>query len=304
MEDIIRVSHLKKHFGDIKAVDDISFVVKKGELFGFLGLNGAGKSTTINILCTLLKQNDGDIEVCGFDAIKEGEEIRKRIGVVFQENTLDNFLTVRENLELRGSLYEKDRKKVSNKLEEVANLLGIDDILSRQLWMLSGGKKRCCEIAKSLMNTPEVLFLDEPTTGLDPQTRNNVWECIEKLRTEKNLTVFLTTHYMEEAARAGYLCIMDSGKIVASDTPSKLKMKYATDVLKLYSRNIADLAKESEQLGLSYKRLSNAVAIDLAHTKEAFEIVSRFKTDFDSLEVVQGNMDDVFINVTGKKIGA
>ncbi len=304
MENVIRVSGLKKYFRDIKAVDDISFVVKRGELFGFLGVNGAGKSTTINILCTLLKQTEGDIEVCGFDAIKQSDEIRKRIGVVFQENTLDNLLTVRENLELRGSLYEKDKKKVMSNLEEVVGILGIEDILSRQFRMLSGGQKRRCEIAKALMNTPEVLFLDEPTTGLDPQTRNNVWECIENLRTKKNMTVFLTTHYMEEAARAGYLCIMDNGKIVAKDTPSKLKMKYATDVLKLYSRNIAELAKESEQLGLTYKRLSNGVAVSLSDTKEAFDVVSRFKTDYDSLEVVHGDMDDVFINVTGKKIGA
>ncbi len=304
MENVIRVAGLKKYFRDIKAVDDISFVVKRGELFGFLGVNGAGKSTTINILCTLLKQTEGDIEVCGFDAIKQSDEIRKRIGVVFQENTLDNLLTVRENLELRGSLYEKDKKKVMSNLEEVVGILGIEDILSRQFRMLSGGQKRRCEIAKALMNTPEVLFLDEPTTGLDPQTRNNAWECIENLRTKKNMTVFLTTHYMEEAARAGYLCIMDNGKIVAKDTPSKLKMKYATDVLKLYSRNIAELAKESEQLGLTYKRLSNGVAVSLSDTKEAFDVVSRFKTDYDSLEVVQGDMDDVFINVTGKKIGA
>ena len=304
MENIIRVSRLKKYFRDNKAVDDISFVVKRGELFGFLGVNGAGKSTTINILCTLLKQTEGEIEVCGFDAINQSDEIRKRIGVVFQENTMDNLLTVRENLELRGSLYEKDKKKVMNNLEDVAGILGIEDILSRRFGMLSGGQKRRCEIAKALMNTPEVLFLDEPTTGLDPQTRNNVWECIEKLRLEKNMTVFLTTHYMEEAARAGYLCIMDSGKIIAEDTPSKLKMKYATDVLKLYSSNIVELAKESEQLGLTYKRLSNGVAVSLSNTKEAFDVVSRFKTDYDSLEVVQGDMDDVFINLTGKKIGA
>ena len=304
MENIIRVSCLKKYFRDIKAVDDISFVVKRGELFGFLGVNGAGKSTTINILCTLLKQTEGDVEICGFDAAKDCTEIRKRIGVVFQENTLDNLLTVRENLELRGSLYEKDKKKVFNKLEEVSNILGIDDILSRQFRMLSGGQKRRCEIAKSLMNTPEILFLDEPTTGLDPQTRNSVWECIEKLRIENNMTVFLTTHYMEEASKAGYLCIMDSGKIIAEDTPSKLKMKYATDVLKLYSRNIDVLAQESEQLGFSYNRMSNGIAINLTDTKDALNILSRFRSEYDSLEVVQGNMDDVFINVTGKKIGA
>ncbi len=182
MENVIRVSGLKKYFRDIKAVDDISFVVKRGELFGFLGVNGAGKSTTINILCTLLKQTEGDIEVCGFDAIKQSDEIRKRIGVVFQENTLDNLLTVRENLELRGSLYEKDKKKVMSNLEEVVGILGIEDILSRQFRMLSGGQKRRCEIAFALMHSPKILFLDEPTTGLDPATRVDVWEALKLFR--------------------------------------------------------------------------------------------------------------------------
>lgn len=300
--DAIRVSHLKKYFRDIKAVDDISFEVKQGELFGFLGVNGAGKSTTINILCTLLSETEGTVEVCGYDVKKQGVQVRKKIGVVFQENTLDDMLTVQENLELRGSLYEKDTRIVRRNLEEVTQILNIENLLSRQFRKLSGGQKRRCEIAKSLMNTPDILFLDEPTTGLDPQTRKQVWESIERLIHERNMTVFLTTHYMEEAAMAQYLCIMDAGKIVASDSPSELKKKYATDLLKLYTKDIEVMIREVESKKMSYERLSNGVAIHLSSTKDALGIVEKLHTDFDGMEIVQGSMDDVFINVTGKKM--
>lgn len=300
--EAIKVSHLKKYFRDIKAVDDISFEVKKGELFGFLGVNGAGKSTTINILCTLLGETEGTAEVCGYDVRKQSDAVRKKIGVVFQENTLDDMLTVKENLELRGSLYEKDKKVVQKNLEEVTKILSIQDLLPRQFRKLSGGQKRRCEIAKSLMNTPEVLFLDEPTTGLDPQTRKQVWESIEKLRTERNMTVFLTTHYMEEAAMAQYLCIMDAGKILAHESPSELKKQYATDLLKLYTKDINAMAQEAERLNLSYYKLSNGIAVRLSSTKDALGIVSGLKADYDGMEIVQGSMDDVFINVTGKKM--
>lgn len=301
--DVIKVSHLKKYFRDVKAVDDISFVVKKGELFGFLGVNGAGKSTTINILCTLLAETEGVIEVCGYDVRKQSNEVRKKIGVVFQENTLDDMLTVKENLELRGSLYEKDKKTVQKNLEEVTKILDIKDLLPRRFGKLSGGQKRRCEIAKSLMNTPDILFLDEPTTGLDPQTRKQVWESIEKLRAEREMTVFLTTHYMEEAAMAQYLCIMDAGRIVARESPAELKKQYAANLLKLYTKDIDRMAQEAERLNLSCQRLSNGVAVRLVSTKDAVGIISRLNTDYDGLEIIQGSMDNVFINVTGKRMG-
>ena len=300
--DVIKVSHLKKYFRDVKAVDDISFVVKKGELFGFLGVNGAGKSTTINILCTLLAETEGVIEVCGYDVRKQSNEVRKKIGVVFQENTLDDMLTVKENLELRGSLYEKDKKTVQKNLEEVTKILDIKDLLPRRFGKLSGGQKRRCEIAKSLMNTPDILFLDDPTTGLDPQTRKQVWESIEKLRAEREMTVFLTTHYMEEAAMAQYLCIMDAGRIVARESPAELKKQYAANLLKLYTKDIDRMAQEAERLNLSCQRLSNGVAVRLVSTKDAVGIISRLNTDYDGLEIIQGSMDDVFINVTGKRM--
>ncbi|MBQ7432210.1 MAG: ATP-binding cassette domain-containing protein [Lachnospiraceae bacterium] len=302
MEAAINVSHLKKYFRDVKAVDDISFVVPKGEFFGFLGVNGAGKSTTIHILCTLLKETAGQVEVCGYDVGKQSNAVRRNIGVVFQENTLDGMLTVKENLELRGFLYEKDRRKVQRNLEEVAEILDIGELLSRPFRKLSGGQKRRCEIAKSLMNTPEVLFLDEPTTGLDPQTRKQVWESIERLRAERQMTVFLTTHYMEEAAMAQHLCVMDGGKIVAQASPSELKKQYATDLLKLYTTEIQLLHQEAERLRLPHHTLSNGVAFPLVSTKDAIAILSQIHAPYDGLEVIQGSMDDVFLNVTGKKM--
>lgn len=196
MENIIEVEHLKKNYGSLKAVDDISFLVKKGELFGFLGINGAGKSTTINMLCTLLKPTEGEARVCGYSVLKEPEEIRKRIGIVYQNNCLDDRLTIKENLVVRGSLYESDGRKIKESIERAAEELELEELLNRPFGKLSGGQKRKCEIARALMNAPEILFLDEPTTGLDPATRKSVWESIGRLQKDRNMTVFLTTHYI------------------------------------------------------------------------------------------------------------
>lgn len=301
MEDLICVDNLKKSFNEVKAIDDISFKVKKGELFGFLGVNGAGKSTTINILSTLLQKSDGNITVCGYDIDKNPNDIRNKIGIVFQENTLDNYLTVKENLILQGILYEKDKHKINNSLDFVTNVLNINDLLNRQFKKLSGGQKRRCEIAKALMNIPEILFLDEPTTGLDPMTRKQVWECIEKLRLEKQMTVFLTTHYMEEASMTQYICIMDKGKIVAKGTPSNLKNKYASDLLKIYTQNTQTIIDKLENV--KYGLESNCIKISVNTTKDALPIIQSLDGLYDNFEVIQGSMDDVFLNITGKKIG-
>ena len=194
MEKIIRVEGLKKYFKDVIAVDDISFQVDRGELFGFLGVNGAGKSTTINMLCTLFPPTAGRAEICGLQVGKEDEAIRRRIGVVYQNNCLDELLTVKENLFVRGSLYEKDSQKLKESVFRICEILELDDVYTRRFAKLSGGQKRRCEIARALVNTPEIMFLDEPTTGLDPATRKKVWECLARLRREDNMTIFLTTH--------------------------------------------------------------------------------------------------------------
>lgn len=303
MDNIIQVRNLKKYFPKVKAVDDISFDVKEGELFGFLGVNGAGKSTSISIMCTLTKPTDGKVTIAGYDLSKHSKEIRKNIGVVFQENTLDDKLTVKENLILRGCLYEKSSKKIKENLSIVSTVLDIEELLDRQFIKLSGGQKRRCEIAKSLMNIPKVLFLDEPTTGLDPKTRQQVWESIEQMRKDMGMTVFLTTHYMEEAAKAQHICVIDSGKIVATGTPSELKKNYTTDMLKLYTTDLQSLAVLLNDMAIEYKIMSNHILICLKSTKCSMEILKHICDKVDAFEVLQGNMDDAFINIAGKTLG-
>jgi len=302
MEDIIQVNHLKRYFNEVKAVEDISFRVKKGELYGFLGVNGAGKSTTINILCTLLTSLEGDVTICGHKLGKEDREIRRKIGVVFQENTLDDRLTVKENLITRAALYDRDTRSIHNNLKHVSGILEIGDLMERQFHKLSGGQKRRCEIAKALMNQPEILFLDEPTTGLDPQTRAHVWDSIETLRKEENMTVFLTTHYMEEAAKAQYISVMEAGKLVADGTPAELKEKYAHDMLRLIPIEEDKLRKHLEENGISYEKRSNHIRVIISDSLAGLEVLSKIKDNLKSFEVIQGTMDDVFLNITGKNL--
>lgn len=302
MEDIIQVNNLKKYFREVKAVDDISFRVKKGQLYGFLGINGAGKSTTINMLCTLLNSNEGEAYVCGHRLGKEDREIRRKIGVVFQDNTLDNRLTIKENLITRASLYDNSTSSILKNLDYVCNILDIGNILNRQFRELSGGQKRRCEIAKALMNRPELLFLDEPTTGLDPQTRQNVWESIERLRKEDSMTVFLTTHYMEEAAKAQYISIMEAGKLVADGTPSELKQKHAQDILRLVPVNREELTKQLEEERLVFEYRSNHIRVTIPDSMFGLELLNKLKNSLRSFELVQGTMDDVFLNITGKSL--
>ena len=219
MSEIIKVSGLKKYFGEIRAVDDVSFSIEKGELFGFLGVNGAGKSTTINMLCTLSRPTDGEVWINGLKLGEKDEEIKKHIGIVYQNICLDKRLTVKENLMIRGSLFENDKKVLRKNLDYVCEILELGDILKRPYGKLSGGQKRRCEIGRALMHTPDILFLDEPTTGLDPATRKSVWKTVHNLQKELHMTVFLTTHYMEEAAKADHIAIIDKGHLIQYGTP-------------------------------------------------------------------------------------
>ncbi|MDF2871559.1 MAG: transporter ATP-binding protein [Anaerocolumna sp.] len=302
MESVIEVKHLKKHFKDIKAVDDISFRVLQGELYGFLGVNGAGKSTTINILCTLLSKSEGEVTICGFTLGKEDEEIRRKIGVVFQDNSLDDKITIKENLLIRGSLYHKDNKILKRHLDSVCEILHIGDLLNRQFGKLSGGQKRRCEIARALMNTPEILFLDEPTTGLDPQTRLNVWECIETLRRENKMTVFLTTHYMEEAAKANHIAIVEAGHIAAQGTPYELKEQFTKDVVKLYSEKSEPVISYLNSRNYAFKSKSNHIEVEVKNTISSLELLNDLKDELNACEILQGTMDDVFLNITGRSL--
>ena len=303
MDEVISVKGLKKYFKEVKAVDDISFSVEKGELFGFLGVNGAGKSTTINMLCTLFSPTAGNISICGYRLGKDDADIRKRIGVVWQNNCLDERQTVKENLYVRGSLYGLKSQALRESIDRVCEKLRLEDVFTRRYEKLSGGQKRRCEIAAALVNTPEILFLDEPTTGLDPATRQLVWESIDKLREEDGMTVFLTTHYMEEAAKAKHIAIIDGGKMKEFGTPFELKERYAKDKLRLLPKpgeeaeveRLAETEMEADQGG-------TVLELKLEDSMAALPILKRVETHISGFELVQGSMDDVFLNVTGKSL--
>lgn len=298
---IIEAKNLKKYFGNVRAVDGVDFTVEKGDLFGFLGVNGAGKSTVINMLATLLAPSDGDVTVCGHSLGKENEKIRRKIGIVWQQNCLDDILTVEENLICRGSLYENDPRKNREGVARVVKLLKLDDLLKRRYGKLSGGQKRRCEIAAALVHTPEILFLDEPTTGLDPATRHSVWETVQQLRSDFGMTVFLTTHYMEEAAQANHIVLLDNGKVVALGTPFELKERYAHDALTV--QPLDSSAEEAlKKLGVGYESNDGVLEIALKSTLDALPILSALDGKISGFEVVQGTMDDVFLNACGKKL--
>lgn len=291
--NIIEVSDLTKTYGDLTAVDHISFAVEKGTMLGFLGINGAGKSTAINMLSTLLRPDCGSASICDHVLGREDEQIRRKIGIVYQQNVLDELLTVRENLICRGILHGASAAEVRRTLERVSRILKLEDILKKRYKLLSGGQKRRCEIAAALMHTPEVLFLDEPTTGLDPATRKDVWQIIENLRKEENMTVFLTTHYMEEAAEADQIIILDHGKIVASGTPFQLKERYAKDKLRLYADSAVALPGDVTPFGTE---------LTLDSTMDALPVLEKVKGKIRGFEVIQGNMDDVFLNAVGRAL--
>ena len=304
MEHIIEVEHLKKYYRETKAVDDISFSVKRGELFGFLGVNGAGKSTTVNILCTMQTPTEGTVHINGLDIYKDKERIKRHIGVVYQNNCLDKRLTVYENLMCRGNLYENDLKNVKKTMDYVAEILELQDILHCSFGKLSGGQKRRCEIARALMHTLDILFLDEPTTGLDPATRKSVWETIGKLQSELKMTVFLTTHYMEEAAKAEHIGIIDHGHLVEYGTPFSLKEKYAKDKLYLIPWNgaVEGMERKLQQERIKYIKQDGRFLVKIENTLAAMPILERFGELLEGFEVIQGTMDDVFLNVSDESI--
>lgn len=297
MEQIISIDGLCKSFGDVKAVQNLSFQVKKGELFAFLGVNGAGKSTTISILCGQLAKDAGSVFVCGEDVEKGMEKICRKLGVVFQNSVLDKALTVRDNLQSRATLYGITGKDFKKRLAELASLLDFENLLNRTVGKLSGGQRRRIDIARAILHKPELLILDEPTTGLDPQTRKLLWDVVRNLRRTDGMTVLLTTHYMEEAADADYVVIIDSGKISAEGTPLELKNKYTGDFITLYG-----ISEETVKgLGLPYEKIRDAVRVSVPDTKAATQLILKYPELFSDYEITKGKMDDVFLAVTGKK---
>jgi len=298
--DIIKVNGLTKTYGSLTAVNNISFSVHKGELLGFLGVNGAGKSTTINMLSTLIKPDKGTAELCGYALGEKNAEIRRRIGIVYQNNSLDRLLTVRENLLCRGILHGADREQAKKRLQELSSIFSLDELLKKPYNTLSGGQKRRCEIAAALMHTPEILFLDEPTTGLDPATRKEVWETIDALRKSTEMTVFLTTHYMEEAAQAGRIIIISKGNIIAEGTPNELKTQYAADTLRIYCKN--EKIQKVQKLIRNSEITDNGLTVAVSSTMEALPFLEKVRDLIDGFEVIQGTMDDVFLAATGEEI--
>lgn len=298
MDNIMEISHLHKSFGAVKAVQDLNFCVKKGELFAFLGVNGAGKSTTINIMCGELRKDSGSVLIGGADLDKEPDSIRRKLGVVFQSSVLDKDLSVRDNLRSRAALYGIHGKAFEKRLAELTELLDFSDLLKRPLGKLSGGQRRRIDIARALLHQPEILILDEPTTGLDPQTRTNLWQVIGRLRREQGMTVFLTTHYMEEAADADYVVIIDHGRIAAEGTPLTLKNTYTGDFITLYGIT----EEQVKTLGASYESIRDAYRVFVKDTAAATELILRYPEIFRDFEITKGKMDDVFLAVTGKKL--
>lgn len=292
---IIEIEHLKKSFGDVKAVNDLSFNVRQGELFAFLGVNGAGKSTTISIICGQLDKDAGNVTVCG-ESIEHGlDKIARRLGVVFQNSVLDQALSVRDNLRSRAALYGINGADFKKRLAELAELLDFGDLLGRTVGKLSGGQRRRIDIARALVHKPEVLILDEPTTGLDPQTRKLLWEVVSDLRKKENMTVFLTTHYMEEAADADYVIILDSGKIAAEGTPLALKNRYTGDFITIYGLTDAQI----DELDMPHESLRDAIRVAVPDTAAATALIIKHPDLFRDYEITKGKMDDVFLAVTG-----
>ena len=298
MERIIEIKNLNKSFGEVKAVQDLSFNVRCGELFAFLGVNGAGKSTTISIMCGQLSKDSGSVVIDNCDLDENIDTIKSELGVVFQNSVLDKALSVYDNLETRAALYGIVGERFKQKLNELAEKLEFKDLLKRTVGKLSGGQRRRIDIARALLHEPKILVLDEPTTGLDPQTRSLLWRFIENLRKETGMTVFLTTHYMEEAADADYVVILDSGKIAAEGTPLELKNTYTGDFITLY--NVTQ--DEIKSLGMDYTELRDAYRVLVPDTTAATELIIKNSAVFRDYEITKGKMDDVFLAVTGKSL--
>jgi len=305
---MIVIENLVKRFGTLTAVDGISFRVKRGELFAFLGVNGAGKSTTISIICGGLERDGGTVTVDGLDIDRAALEVKSKLGVVFQNSALDKALGVRENLKSRAALYGIFGAEFEKRYAELDGMLGLKELEKRPVGKLSGGQRRRADIARALLHRPRILILDEPTTGLDPQTRKTVWKVIDELRKDDDMTVFLTTHYMEEAADADYVVILDSGRIAAEGSPVELKNAYTGDFISVYfdkdeEQSVTDgRLKALEALGKPLIKIAGGVRIEVRDTAEATQLITAAPELFTDYEVSKGKMDDVFLAATGKKL--
>ncbi len=304
LDTAVEVVNLKKNYGNLAAVQGISISVAPGETFGFLGPNGAGKSTTIKMLCTLVVPSSGTAHVAGFDVVKDRTEVRRRIGLVFQDTTLDDYLTAEENLRFHADLYGVPRHQVRSRLEQVMQMVGLWERRKHEVKTFSGGMKRRLEIARGLLHAPRVLFLDEPTVGLDPQTRSHIWNYIHELRKQEDITIFLTTHYMDEAENCDRIAIIDNGAIVALDTPEALKGSIGKDRVEIHTdRNKDAIDTLKEHFGLDATESEGSVVF---HVSSGEQFVPRLFAELSipirSVRVARPTLDDVFMNYTGRTI--
>ena len=302
--NIIEVEELSKKFGQLVAVDKVSFKVKGGEIFGFLGPNGAGKTTTINMLCTLLKPTEGRATVNGYDVVKQHAEVRRSIGLVFQEPTLDEYLTAEQNLRFHAYAYKVPREERERRINELLELVELSDRRKSKVSTFSGGMKRRLEMARGLLHSPQILFLDEPTLGLDPQNRRHIWDHILSLRKKNNLTIFLTTHYMDEAENCNRITIIDHGKIVALDTPDKLKNMVGGDLVTLKAEDNDAVASElREKYNLSPIIEQDAITFSVSQgDKFLVKLMGSFQNRLTSISIRRPTLDDVFLKLTGRAI--
>lgn len=301
MEKAIIVKNLTKSYDGLEAVKNISFEVEKDSFFAFLGPNGAGKSTTINIISTLLGKNDGSVHILGNEIGIDDNKIRNKIGVVFQNSMLDKFLTVKENLRIRASFYNLSKEIFAKRIEEISEYLNIMPYFNQRYGELSGGQKRKADIARALLNWPEILILDEPTTGLDPKSRKDIWTLISKLRDEKEITIFLTTHYMEEVIDANKIVVIDNGIILAEGSSEELRIQYSSDRIKIIPKN--GLTKVLDKDNVDYYIVNDTINIKLESSFEGIPIIEKYKKHIKEFEILRGDMDDVFLNITGRKLG-
>lgn len=292
----IEVNGLIKRYGAVTAVNDISFSVEEGMFFAFLGPNGAGKSTTIDVLCTLITSDGGEVFINGERLGKNDKEIRQSIGVVYQNGVLDPFLTVRENLMFRGKMYGYNKRRLNERIEFVSEIADISGFENRRYGKLSGGQKRRADIARALLNEPKILFLDEPTTGLDPKTRQSIWECVMEMREKLGTTIFLTTHYMEEALHCNKIVIINEGKIIENGTPVYLKEKYTKDKVVLYTKSEA-VFNYLENKKILFSRDAESITVQMSDKSEILAMLNDIASETTSFEVIKGNMDDVFLNI-------
>ena len=303
MEKILVVENLRKTYDDLVAVKDISFSVDKGSLFAFLGVNGAGKSTTINIICSIIYKDQGKITVNGLDLDKDREKIKAMIGVVFQTSVLDERLTVRDNLKYRTSFYPLSKKEAKESIDKIVKLLELEPIIDRPIIKLSGGQKRRVDIARAIVHSPQFLILDEPTTGLDPQTRKTVWAILDKIRSETGMTIFLTTHYLEEAELASDVVVMDHGTIITRGSPNELKNKYSSDYIHSYmdKNDEFESLMNKEGLKFTYNEELKFYRVEIKSIDKAKALINKYDSYFKDIEIKKGTMDDVFLNITGRK---